>query len=342
MPADGPLRVPIPTPDPSAKTPESSVLTAEQQKKYVAVLAKVSAWTTIPESTAKKAPHKPLTDSERMWLSRECMLRYLRASKWNVDQAVSRLQATLSWRREYGADRFTFDYISPENETGKQLILGYDNDQRPCLYLNPGKQNTQMSDRQIEQICFMLDRAVDMLPPGQENLCLIITFKGASAGRIPTFGQARATLNILQTHNPERLGKALIQECPWFANTFFKLISPLIDPVTRDKMNFNPVSRNFIPPAHLWAEHGGDLKFKYDHAIYWKALEKETSARRAAIKERWEKAGKHIGEYEGYLRGGDHPSIAAETNAADSGEKSLEQDMARGLEQDMARVTVQA
>lgn len=339
LPTDGPLKVPIPKPLPTTKPPKPAPLSTDQEIKYATVLSKVSSWKTIPSDTTKKATQVPLEDRERMWLTRECLLRYLRATKWNTAQALTRLQATLSWRREYRADTFTFDYVSPENETGKQVILGYDNDARPCLYLNPGKQNTEVSDRQIHHLCFMLDRTVDMMPPGQENACLIIHFKGASSGKIPSVGQARQVLNILQGHNPERLGRALISELPWYVNTFFKLISPFIDPVTREKMKFNPDIRTFVPPERLWNEHKGDLNFEYDHPVYWKALERECVERRNAMRERWEKAGKQIGEYEEYLRGGDHPSLKRELEAAGSVPQS-EAASANGVEAGMADLKV--
>ncbi|KAK5167485.1 Phosphatidylinositol transfer protein (PITP) [Saxophila tyrrhenica] len=313
IPTSGPIKTPIPKP--TTQAPPQAKLSGEQESKYAQVLAKVSTWTTLPASTAKDAASAPLTDDERMWLSRECLLRYLRATKWNTANALKRLQSTLSWRREYGADTFTFDYISPENETGKQVIVGYDNQARPCLYLNPGKQNTEMSDRQIHHLCFMLDRTIDMMPPGQENACLIISFKGAASGKIPTVGQARAVLNILQGHNPERLGKALINELPWYVKTFFKLISPFIDPVTRDKMNFDPKAREHVPPAQLLKDAYGDLDFEYDHKTYWPALQKLTEGRRERMRERWVKGGKRIGEYEEYLKGGERMSLQQELEA---------------------------
>jgi len=233
----------------------------------------------------------------------------LRATKWNNANALKRLQSTISWRREYGADTFTADYISPENETGKQLILGYDNDARPCLYLNPAKQNTKMSDRQIHHLCYMLDRTIDMMPPGQESACLLIDFKGSSSGTVPTVGQARSVLNILQGHSPERLGKALISETPWYVNTFFKLISAFIDPVTKEKMKFNEDLRRYVPAQQLWSAYKGELNFEYDHNAYWPALDAECKQRRQAYRERWEQGGKKIGEYEEYLRGGSQPSL---------------------------------
>lgn len=208
----GPIRTPLTNPMPTAKPVAQAPLSADQQTKYEQVFEAVSAWTTVPSSTDKHATDEPMTEDERMFLTRECLLRYLRATKWKVLDALKRLQSTLAWRREYGADTFTADYISPENETGKQLVLGYDINARPCLYLNPARQNTKMSDRQIHHLSFMLDRVLDMLPPGQETTCLLINFKGAASGNVPSAGQAKAVLNILQNHNPERLGKALISE----------------------------------------------------------------------------------------------------------------------------------
>ncbi|KAF2718925.1 CRAL/TRIO domain protein [Polychaeton citri CBS 116435] len=311
----GVLKVPIDRPVASAHPAKVDGLTDEQKVKYQTVLDSVKEWTTIPATTAKTAAQVPLHDYERMWLTRDNLLRYLRATKWNTRQALTRLQSTLSWRREYGADNFSHEYISPENETGKQVQLGFDKDARPVLYLNPAKQNTKMSDRQIHHLCYMLDRTLDMLPAGQEKTCLVINFKGAGTGNVPSMGQARAVLNILQGHNPERLGRALISELPWYVTTFFKVISPFIDPVTKEKMKFNEDLSIYIPAEQLWNHHGGDLNFEYDHSAYWPAFDKACTERRTAYRERWEKAGKQIGEHEDYLRGGAHPSIASESQA---------------------------
>ncbi|KAG9996552.1 CRAL/TRIO domain-containing protein, partial [Aureobasidium melanogenum] len=305
----GPIKTPLTVALPECKPTPPAALTADQETKYASVLSTVSTWTTIPSSTLKDATNEPITDNERMWLTRECLLRYLRATKWDVPSALKRLQGTLSWRREYGADTFTADYISPENETGKQVIIGYDINARPCLYLNPGRQNTKNSDRQIHHLSFMLDRVIDMMGPGQETTALLINFKGAASGSTPTVSQARQVLNILQNHNPERLGRALISQLPWYVSTFFKLISPFIDPVTKEKMKFNEDLKKYVPTKQLWKDYGGELNFDYDHNAYWPALNKECDRRREAYKQRWVDAGKKIGEYEDYLRGGEQKCL---------------------------------
>ena len=182
-------------------------------KRYEKVLKEVTSWTTIPTTSAKDSPTAPLTDDERMFLSHECLLRYLRATKWHASEAVTRLQQTLTWRREYGVENLTADYISVENETGKQVILGYDVQSRPCLYLIPSHQNTEKSDRQIQHLVYMLERLIDIMEPDQETLALLVNFNETNSGQSATIGQARQTLHILQNHYPERLGRALVINC---------------------------------------------------------------------------------------------------------------------------------
>lgn len=210
-PAAEPRKTPILAPTADTQAKPRAELTEEQQTKYEALLTKAKSWTDV---TCEKEKEKsgPLMDRERSWITRDCLLRYLRATKWNVDEAAKRVQGTLGWRREYGLDDFTPEYISPEQETGKQIIVGYDKQGRPCQYLNPGRQNTDSSPRQIHHLFYMVERVTDMMPAGVESLSLMINFKPSKQRQntsVP-ISVAREVLHILQNHYPERLGKALI------------------------------------------------------------------------------------------------------------------------------------
>jgi len=205
----GPRKTPIVDPLPTTTPAPATELTAEQQSKYEALLEIVKSWKDIPSTKGKEGP---ITENEIMWLTKECLLRYLRATKWITADAAKRLIGTLTWRREYGVEELTGDYISPENETGKQFQLGFDNEARPCHYLNPGLQNTNTSPRQVQHLVFMLERSIEMMIPGQETIALLINFKSSSSrtNTAPGIGTGREVLHILQTHYPERLGRALI------------------------------------------------------------------------------------------------------------------------------------
>lgn len=210
-----PAKTPFINPSHESKLPTIPALTPDQSTKYEKLLTTVKLWTTKP-STTPNPPDHPLTDSDRMWLTRECLLRYLRATKWDVHQAGVRLQSTLTWRQEYGLEKHTPEYVSPENATGKQVLTGYDIAGRPCLYLNPGRQNTERSNKQVEHLVFMLERTIDLMPAGQENLALIINFDKKLGGERPPLWQGKQVLNILQNHYPERLGRGLVinSRCP--------------------------------------------------------------------------------------------------------------------------------
>ncbi|KAF3760317.1 regulated by circadian rhythms/phosphatidylinositol transfer protein [Cryphonectria parasitica EP155] len=303
------LKVPLEHPTEASRPKPAPELTEEQQHKYDWLLNQVKSWHT-PDAGVNIPKNAPsdLTEDEKFWLTRECLLRYLRATKWNQAHSEKRLIDTLLWRREFGVyDKLTSEHISPENETGKQVILGFDNEGRPCQYLNPGRQNTAASHRQVEHLVFMLERTIELMPPGQETLALLINFKsgsGRSGNTSPPISQAKEVLHILQTHYPERLGKALIINMPFLVVGFFKIIKPLLDPVTKEKLKFNEDMKTYVPAEQLWTEFSdGALDFEYDHAEYWPALIKMCDERRDEQKKRWAQGGSVIGESEVYLRG---------------------------------------
>lgn len=101
---------------------------------------------------------------------------------------------------------------------------------------------------------------------------------------------------------------------PFLILGFFKLITPFIDPLTREKLKFNEDLQKHVPPSQLIKAAGGDVEFEYDHSVYWPALNGLAAERRAEYQARWEKGGKLIGEHENYLRGGTGKSLA-ETRA---------------------------
>ncbi|KAL1628072.1 Phosphatidylinositol transfer protein (PITP) [Neofusicoccum ribis] len=301
----GAIKAPFPHPLPQCKPAAPVELTADQDAKYQELLESVKKWEKVPKTAAKKSEEEPLSDDERMWLTKECLLRYLRAVKWtSAAAAEKRLLDTVIWRREYGTNGFTADYISPENETGKLIILGYDNEGRPCLYMDPSKQNTEKSDRQVHNLVFMLERAIDLMPAGVESVALLINFKNSTSAKNPSLGQGKQVLTILQDQYPERNGKSLISDLPWYVTTFFKLISPFIDPVTKTKMKFNEPFGQFIPPSQLMKSYGGEAEFTYDHSAYWPTLNQMCDKLRAERKARWESRGKQIGDSEFLIKGG--------------------------------------
>lgn len=255
-----------------------------------------------------------LTPADKAWLTRECFLRYLRACKWKWEDAVDRIGLTLAWRREFGiANNFDDEnevhgqLTAVENETGKEVILGFDNDSRPCLYLKPGRQNTKTSQRQVQHLVYMLERVIDYMPSGQDSLALLIDFKaspvGIEGGKIPPVGIGRQVLHILQTHYPERLGRALLTNIPWLGWTFLKIIHPFIDPLTREKLVFDQPFPDYVPTEQLDQDFGGEVNFDYNHEKYWPEMLRIANDNKHRYIERFDKFGAVVGLSEADLRG---------------------------------------
>ncbi|KAF3930685.1 Patellin-5 [Dactylella cylindrospora] len=297
--------VPYGAADPSAQPAPSPELTDEQTAKYNELLELCKTITEVPIAKNKQSEKSPLTESDRMFMTKECLLRYLKATKWVVSEAKKRIEGTLTWKREWGLESHTAEHVEPESNTGKIVLFGFDKEGRPCMYLNPAKQNTARSIRQLHQLTFMLERVLDLTGPGVETLALLVDFKSASSGQNASLEQGRMTMEILQMHYPERLGKALVVNIPWWANLFLKAIYPFIDPITRVKLKFNEDLSNYVPKSHLLKEFNGDIDFTYDHAAYWPNFIKLCNERRQKYEERWKANGSQIGESEFYLKGGE-------------------------------------
>lgn len=63
---------------------------------------------------------------------------------------------------------------------------------------------------------------IELMPSGVETLALLINFKQSKSrsNTAPGIGQGREVLGILQTHYPERLGKALIINGKGYAHLY--------------------------------------------------------------------------------------------------------------------------
>lgn len=317
--------VPFTQPAPECHITEPEPLDEDQKEKYNNVYQHFAAEDLKVANSEDEFKNKevdkytPLTNSERAWLTRECFLRYLRATKWNEKEAIERLALTLAWRRLFGISGFldvdnevNGTLCSPENETGKEVILGFDNDSRPCLYLKPGRQNTKTSQRQVQHLVYMLEKVIDFMPSGQDSLALLIDFKhlpeGTVSNKIPPVNIGRQVLHILQTHYPERLGKALLTNIPLLAWTFLKIIHPFIDPLTREKLVFDQPFPHYVPVSQLDKDFGGKVDFKYDHAQYWHEMISMAEEKKRKYIKRFETFGSKVGLSEVDLRG-DHEEL---------------------------------
>jgi len=112
---------------------------------------------------------------------------------------------------------------------------------------------------------------------------------------------ALAVLHILQDHYPERLGLALIINIPFLVNAFFKVVMPFVDPVTRQKVKFNPdiLKDGFFTPDMVMKDWwGGEPEFEYVHEKYWPNLVSLCEGRVTTWTKNWRALGAQVGTSE--------------------------------------------
>ncbi|KAJ3330171.1 hypothetical protein HDU91_003665 [Kappamyces sp. JEL0680] len=105
-------------------------------------------------------------EKEQKWCTDACLLRYLRATKWNVGNAMMRLKATLVWRRTFKPDEITCRDLRTRLECGQQFLSGFSRDGNPILYIipnkaapeEPGSATTKAYDMELKMVAFHLVR----------------------------------------------------------------------------------------------------------------------------------------------------------------------------------------
>lgn len=274
----------------------------------------------IPMNTGTKKL-LPLVPEEKYWLTRECMLRYLKGYRGDVQVSIQMLEETLVWRREVGltivskdTKPLDADLVAPENETGKEVILGFDQEGRPLLYMKNGRQNTEASFRQLQQLIYIMEAATTFCPQGVDSLTVLIDFKhykepGIISDKMPPLSLSKLALNVMQNYYPERLGRGLLINIPWFAWAFLKMMYPFLDPETKQKAIFDEPFENYIDPSQLDALYNGELDFHYNHEVYWPDLTAKVKKLRDSQYSRFLKFGATVGISEFDLKGDQDEAI---------------------------------
>ncbi|KAF9440488.1 CRAL/TRIO domain-containing protein, partial [Macrolepiota fuliginosa MF-IS2] len=188
--------------------------------------------------------------------------------------------------------------IKPEVVMGKQILLGYDTQGPPAFYMIPNKQMSSNEMRLAQFSVFMLERCIDLMPPGIETLNFLISFLSSSSQ--PSLMSTRSVLSTLQTHCPERLGHATLTNPPLILNILIKFALAFANPITHAKCKFDSISllkEDVFKPEGLmkglgW---GGNLDFEFQHKKYWPELLRIAEERQKSWRERWRELGGGIG-----------------------------------------------
>jgi len=139
-----------------------------EQKTHLSHLINYFSSSSSTSSSTSKSPTLPLSQDEQLFLSRETLLRFLTATKNDLQATLARLDKCLLWRRQLSVDSITSTatHVAPEAVCGKEFVLGYSTKGQPVLHFLPNRSDTKESERQLRHVVYMLERTADLMPPG--------------------------------------------------------------------------------------------------------------------------------------------------------------------------------
>jgi len=213
-----------------------------------------------------------------------CLLRFLRARKFDLVKTKKMFGDCEKWRKEFGVDELvaTFDY-KERDEVMKYYPRYYhktDKDGRPIYIEEIGKVDVKALyeittvERQIQNLVVEYERLADVRLPSCsekngrliETSCTILDLKGVSLRSFSNvFGFVKQASNIGQNYYPERMGKFYIINAPMLFSTVWGLVKPLLDEVTAAKIvilgsKYQSTLLENIPAESLPVAFGGKCK----------------------------------------------------------------------------------
>ncbi|KAI9717235.1 MAG: hypothetical protein M1828_007256 [Chrysothrix sp. TS-e1954] len=239
-------------------------------------------------------------------------LRYLRARKWNVQNALIMLISTNHWRsKEMHLDdriisrgeawyleksqsgtaeekKLGHDLLS-QFRMGKSFIHGTDNEGRPISWVRARLHKA--GEQSVESLevftVYMIETCRLMLSPDPP----------ADTG---DYTPVKFMIKCFEANYPESLGAMCVFRAPWIFHGIWSIIKGWLDPVVAAKVHFMKDAHeltSLVPMSHIPKELGGeeDWTYTYKEPVPGENSEMaDESAKAELLKERW----RYVEEYE--------------------------------------------
>ncbi|KAL4803099.1 CRAL-TRIO domain-containing protein [Aspergillus unguis] len=218
------------------------------------------------------------------------LLRYLRGSKWDVNQALIQLLDSIAWRlKQMNVDNILLPrgelYAAEhENDTkrhndsagfikqlrmGKAFVHGVDRLNRPVVVIRIRLHKLgEQSDEALNQfITHIIESARLLLSPPIETATVLFDMTGFSLANME-YAPVKFIIRCVETYYPESLGVLLIHNAPRVFGSVWKIIKPWISPEVVSRIHFTNTPTDleqFIPRASILRELGGDEDWEYQY-----------------------------------------------------------------------------
>ncbi|KAJ2076849.1 hypothetical protein GGI16_008270 [Coemansia sp. S142-1] len=224
------------------------------------------------------------------------VLRFLRARKWDVDQALDMIRKTLAWRVGQAIDEVAYFGESKLHhhtmDTG--LAFACTTDRLGCpVYVVRVRANVA-HNRSILAIkrflCWQLETSQLLAADSDGRVTILFDLSDVTRENID-LGLVRMLITLLSNYFPETLGIMILYVNSWFFWGLWTVIAPFIDPVVKSKIVMVRATREITPYIdldRLPLELGGQKPFSYSYiqpTSEENACMADTAARQAAERE---------------------------------------------------------
>ncbi|KAJ2866391.1 hypothetical protein GGH94_001582 [Coemansia aciculifera] len=221
------------------------------------------------------------------------VLRFLRARKWDVDQALDMIRKTLAWRVGQAIDEVAYFGESKLHhhtmDTG--LAFACTTDRLGCpVYVVRVRANVA-HNRSILAIkrflCWQLETSQLLAADSDGRVTILFDLSDVTRENID-LGLVRMLITLLSNYFPETLGIMILYVNSWFFWGLWTVIAPFIDPVVKSKIVMVRSTREIAPYIdldQLPLELGGQKPFSYNYVqptSEENACMADTAARQAA------------------------------------------------------------
>lgn len=251
----------------------------EKSKKYNSELQDLTEDQLVCLKEMQKRFSKDLSELEAKYCDIPCLIRYLIAREWDVDQSEEMLKESLKWRKEFKPHEITAKDIEEEGKTGKMYVHGCDVKGRPIVIMRPERENTTNGEQQLKYLVYTLERAISMMKDGVSQIVWVISFTHFSMLNAPSVNQSMDVIKVLSNHYPERLALCYMYDTPWIFSLFWKSVSGFINQRTASKVVMissgtakdekEKTMRENFDSKQLEKDLSGECDFSFDSKKYF-------------------------------------------------------------------------
>lgn len=174
--------------------------------------------------------------------------------KWRIELDVD--SVTARGEEDYNENLPGFDF---QMKSGKAYFHGADKETRSVFYthLRMHRPNQQSFEVLRTFIIYNMETGRLFLTPPLNQCSFVFDLTGFGLGNMD-WPLAYFLIKVFETYYPETLGTLIIHNAPWVFSGIWKVLSPLVDIVVRQKIRFTQdkelfqfIEANQVPKSEL-------------------------------------------------------------------------------------------